>query len=402
MHQKPPQCGFWCLVAVASLPLPAMQSLNSLMYLYLIYAGIYVLLFVLFGYYWRKRVHNASPVTARPKVSILIPVRNEASQLPALFANLERLTYPHLQVLFTNDFSEDNSVELLENAVAKAQARGADWQLLHSREPGKKSAQTTAVLAATGELIVSTDADCSFPPDWIERLTGPFADPKILLVAGPVMTAPMSSPVFSGFQQIEWSSILLVTQLAFGMGHPFMCSGANMAYRRATFLELKGYDGNNHLLSGDDEFLMKKILRKYGATATCYLPQAEVLVTTAAQNSWQELFTQRARWASKWTAHKTIGHVVTALVPFLMQLLFIVSPLLLWFGSMGLVVFLLFWSAKIFIENQVVGSLLVGFGIRLPFWAFVSTSILHPWYALITALRMLQADWEWKGRRQSS
>lgn len=379
-----------------------MQSLNSLMYLYLLYAGSYVVLFLLFGYYWRKQLRLLQPVLPHPKVSILIPVRNESERLPALFTCLEALTYPNLEVLFTNDFSEDNSVELLENAVATARARGADWRLLHSRTAGKKSAQTTAVLAATGELVVSTDADCTFNPDWIERLTAPFADPLILLVAGPVMTAPIPKPVFSAFQQVEWSSILLVTQLAFGLQKPLMCSGANMAYRRSTFLELKGYDGNSHLLSGDDEFLMKKILRKYGAKATTYLPQSEVLVTTAAQQSWAELFTQRARWASKWTAHKSVGHVVTALVPFLMQLLLIASPLLLWEGKLGILFFFLFWTVKIAIERLVVGQLLEGFGIRLPFWAFVSSSLIHPWYALITTFRMLQADWEWKGRKQVS
>jgi len=371
-----------------------------LLFVYLIYAVAYVLVFVVFRHYWKKAI-PANPIDSfKPTVSILIPVRNEEEQLPALFESLKKIQYPQLQIIFTNDFSEDGSVALLELAVAEAAKHGADWQLLHSTQTGKKAAQTTAILAATGEIIVSTDADCQYHTDWISQLVAPFANPEILLVAGPVMTLPMKSPLFSGFQQIEWSSILLVTQLAFGMGGPFMCSGANMAYRRATFLDLKGYDGNSHLLSGDDEFLLKKILRRYGPTATRYLNQAEVLVKTAPQANWEELFTQRARWASKWTAHKGVGHYIIALVPFGMQLLFLLSPLLLLNGLSGLAVFIVLWASKICIEQWVVGNLLGRYGLQLPFWTFVTTSVIHPVYALITAIRVVTSDWEWKGRKQ--
>ncbi len=371
-----------------------------LLYLYLIYVVCYILIFVLFNFYWRK-VRPAEAVTDfTPSVSLLIPVRNEEEQLPALIASLEQLRYPRLQIIFTNDFSEDASVKLLEVAIVAAHARGADWQLLHSTKAGKKAAQTTALLAATGEIIVSTDADCRYHPEWIRQLVAPFIDPKILLVAGPVMTLPVKSPMFSGFQQIEWSSILLVTQLAFGLGHPLMCSGANMAYRRATFFELKGYDGNSHLLSGDDEFLLKKILRAYGPAATTYVNHPEVLVQTAGQTSWRALFSQRARWASKWTAHKNIGHTVSALIPFCMQLLFLLSPILLLFGPLACLVFLMLWSSKIAIEKWVVGNLLHRFGIHLSFSIFVFSSIIHPIYILITGLGAVVLDWEWKGRKQ--
>lgn len=371
-----------------------------LFYLYLVYAGCYVLIFILFDFYWKKARSLKVLADNKSSVSLLIPVRNEEKQLPELIASLEKLKYPHLQIIFTNDFSEDKSVALLEAASASARARGLDWQLLHSAKPGKKAAQTTALLAATGEIIVSTDADCSYHPDWINQLVAPFSDPKILLVAGPVMTLPVKSPFFSGFQQIEWSSILLVTQLAFGMGNPIMCSGANMAYRRKTFFELKGYDGNSHLLSGDDEFLLKKILRTYGPAATTYVNQQEVLVKTAAQSSWADLFSQRARWASKWTAHKSIGHIVAALVPFVMQLLFLLSPILLFDGLMGIVVFFVLWSCKIGIEKWVVGNLLSRYSIPTPFLIFAVSSIIHPIYILITGLGVVTLDWEWKGRKQ--
>jgi hypothetical protein len=47
------------------------------------------------------------------------------------------------------------------------------------------------------------------------------------------------------------------------IGKPNMCNGANIAYPKAVFEEVNGFDGNEHIASGDDEFLMHKIAEKY-------------------------------------------------------------------------------------------------------------------------------------------
>ena len=42
-----------------------------------------------------------------------------------------------------------------------------------------------------------------------------------------------------------------------------MCNGANIAYTKKIFEEVNGFKGNEHIASGDDEFLMHKIFEKY-------------------------------------------------------------------------------------------------------------------------------------------
>lgn len=359
----------------------------------------YVALFLAFAYFWFGKKEAVGPLKSLPKVSLIIAIRNEQAHLAALFAHLRQLNYPALEVLLVDDESEDESLALMQQMAEEAQAVGSHWRVVQSVGSGKKAAISTALSIAKGELIVTTDADCGFTPDWIGQLVAPFSDQKIQLVAGPVMTTAHPNYFFSAFQQVEWASILLVTRLSFSTGIPFMCSAANMAYRKSAFEQVNGYAGNHEFLSGDDEFLLKKILRTFGKSAAKYLHQPQLLVTTQPQSSWSSFLAQRARWASKWRKHD-LGHLVIAALPALLLLLFLVSPFLLLFGKPGIQAFLGLWAIKIGIEYLVVANVLKRFNIPLSLLAMVATSCTHPFYALATALTMRSKSWKWKGRRQ--
>jgi len=361
----------------------------------------YLLLFAAFAYFWFGTKEKIGVPKVLPGVSLVIAIRNEQANLAALFAQLNQLNYPQLEVLLVDDQSEDGSVALLQQAAEQAQAAGRHWQVLQSTGSGKKAAISTALAVARGELIVTTDADCGFSPDWISGLIAPFYDQNIQLVAGPVMTTPHPHYYFSAFQQVEWSSILLVTHMSFRTGVPFMCSAANMAYRKAAFEAVNGYTGNGQYLSGDDEFLLKKITKKYGKTAFRYLNSQKLLVRTMPQPHWKAYLTQRARWASKWRLHN-LGHILLALVPFALQLSFLASPFLLWLGTAGALTFVLLWACKWVAEYLVVRPILRSFGYGLTLSGSLFTCVIHPIYAMATAIWTLSGRWEWKGRKQTT
>jgi hypothetical protein len=115
---------------------------------------------------------------------------------------------------------------------------------------------------------------------------------EVHLVAGPVISSGQSG-FFDRFQQIEWASILLVTQAGFSLGNPIMCSAANMAFRKSSFLQVNGFEGNDHIPTGDDEFLLKKTVRHFGAVSARYMNDRNVLVKTRPHAKWSELFSQR-------------------------------------------------------------------------------------------------------------
>ncbi|GAA0880538.1 glycosyltransferase [Algoriphagus jejuensis] len=324
---------------------------------------------------------------------MLIPLRNEAENIEALFIEIRKLDYPALDILLIDDQSEDRTFGLLEEK-ARLDSR---MKVLKSLGSGKKTALQLGVEQARTELILCSDADCGFSEHWLKKMLAPFADPRVQLVCGPVISAEQST-FFQRFQQIEWASILLMTQYFFAVKKPLMCSGANLAYRKSAFQKVNGYDQNFHYLSGDDEFLLKKILRKFGAESCVYLPFAESLVLTKPQAKVSEMINQRVRWAGKWRVHRDRMHAWSAVLPVLAQVIWGGSVMLMGLGQLGVLMFLAVWLGKISAEGIALGRVLRALGFHRSGFDFVLTSLAHTLYVLTVAVGALRGNFLWKGR----
>src|SRR5690606_27297101 len=250
---------------------------------------------------------------------------------------------------------------------------------------------------ASSTLILCSDADCRFPKDWVRKMTAPFVDPRGQLVCGPVLTVEQHT-FFQRFQQVEWASVLLVTQYFFSKKQPLMCSGANLAYRKSAFVKVKAYDHNRQHLSGDDEFLLKKFIAEFGGEACVYLPFSDNLVLTRPQQDFFHLLNQRVRWAGKWKAHRSRSHALSAVGSFFVQVFWLASGLLLGMGLSGILVFLTVWIGKILTEKSALGRVLNVLGFRVSLVDFIKSALIHPFYVLTVAVGALRGKFAWKGR----
>lgn len=367
--------------------------------IYLLFPILYAGLLKWLKHGWLQSDFKNFELKTDQSVTLLVPFRNESKNLESIFQSVFRLNYRPIQVIFIDDHSTDHGRELLDGLVAKNQNPDMQFMILPSEGQGKKAAIETGVSYATGELILTTDADCLLPEDWVEGYLSAFNSEHIQLVAGPVMS--MENDTFlQQFQQIEWASILSVTQIGFLIKKPIMCSAANMAYRKSAFQSVNGYQDNRHHLSGDDEFLLKKIAQRFREGSCVY--NKENIVLTQAEKSWEELFSQRARWASKWSFHKgDITHLGFSLVPFVVQLLFISSLGLISYGWSGMVLFLYIWAMKIAFEKDTLGTVLKQFEISYSFPVYVCSSLVHPFYVVGVGIKALFGKFEWKGRKSS-
>lgn len=363
---------------------------------YLVWTLIYFLLLSELAKFWPESSSETKPVQTFPKVSILIPCRNEAENIPRLAAALKRIHYPDLELILVDDSSEDDTVELIVVAGISDQR----IVLLRSPGEGKKVALEFAIDQAKSEIILCSDADCLFPRNWVEGMISPFENIETQLVAGPVMVT--GNGKFSGaFQQADWTSILLMTAYFFSKNKPLMCSGANLAYRKSAFLKVRGYEGNRDFSSGDDEFLLKKISKTFGVKSCVYLPFVENLVQTKPELNWRSLINQRVRWAGKWKAHRSFSHAVSAIFSFLVQLVWLGSFGLLGLGSVGILIFGLVWASKVQSEKRSLGKVLRSLGIQYRKTNFLLTSFLHPIYVLAVGLGAIVGNFTWKGRLTS-
>ncbi|MDV3310544.1 MAG: glycosyltransferase [Cyclobacteriaceae bacterium] len=259
-------------------------------------ASLYFLFLLLLRQGWKKalRTHSIPPPACQPSVSVVIAARNEAANLGAVLAALERQTLRGFEVVVVDDHSHDDTA-----AIARAFSGNPTYAInvvRLSARSGKKAAITTGVHRARGSVILTTDADCNVGPRWIESMVASFG-PQVKFVSGGVRIGPAES--FSAqLQAAEFASLVGAGASAIGLGYPVMCNGANMAFTRDTFLEVGGYSGNDHIPSGDDVFLLQKVHAWYpGSTVFC--PHADAVVETAAV-SWRHFVNQRIRWGAKW------------------------------------------------------------------------------------------------------
>jgi len=107
----------------------------------------------------------------RPHVSVVVPVYNEEASLPALFSRLYSTLdglHASYECVFVDDGSRDRSVALLR---AQQQARpGHTRVILFQRNFGQHAAILAGFERATGDIVVTLDADLQNPPEEIPRL----------------------------------------------------------------------------------------------------------------------------------------------------------------------------------------------------------------------------------------
>ncbi|UZD24597.1 glycosyltransferase [Algoriphagus halophytocola] len=362
---------------------------------YLIWSLSYLLLLAWLARFWPAKSQKEGQGQLG-EITLLIPFRNEIRNAGKLAKSLIHLSKSTVQILLVDDHSEDESFIFLSEALKDY----PNIRLVRSPRPGKKAAVEFGVSLARTELIVCSDADCSWSDFWLPSMVLPFQDPGIQFVAGPVLV--QASPAFlSQFQQWDWGSILLLTQAGFAKQNPLMCSGANIAYRKSAFAGVEGYAGNRHFSSGDDEFLLKKMVERYGAASCVYLTHTDSLVFTTPEENWKALLRQRVRWAGKWRAKGSLSNGIAAGLVFVIQMLWIGSFGLLWLGLHGVLVFVFVWGIKFLGEKLALGKVLSSFKVYPGWFSLMKTTFAHPFYALAVGLGAIGGKFTWKGRQNA-
>lgn len=118
---------------------------------------------------WLRDVEPATD-EACPRVSIIVPARNEEREIEAALQSLLALDYPDYEVLVVDDRSTDRTGEILARmrqtfpqlSVATVTELPGGWL-------GKNHAMYFGAQHATGELLLFTDADIHMQPDTLRR-----------------------------------------------------------------------------------------------------------------------------------------------------------------------------------------------------------------------------------------
>ena len=354
---------------------------------------IYALAIIILIYGFTKiKTTEPSSGLAKTSFTIIVPFRNEAHNLPILLDSFAKLEYPaHLfEVLLIDDNSTDGFQ--LSNLPFKATI----LQNYRASNSPKKDAISAAMKRVSTKWVITTDADCTVPTKWLTSLDQYIQNHNLSMIAGAV-TYTVNNSFLHHFQNLDLTSLQGATIGSFGLGKGFMCNGANLAYTKAIFEELNGFEGNNSIASGDDVFLLQKAIARYPEKVH-YLKSSNNIVQTQAVNSWKALFYQRVRWASKTSSYQSSFGKALAAIVFLGNLNWIFVLCLAVFSSFSIVHLLILCAAK-FIVDTVLINQTNSFLTKTKMRYLLASSLLYPFFSTIVALYSMIGKYEWKGRK---
>lgn len=345
---------------------------------------------------WRRAtIHNSEISTDQPFVSVVVPVRNEASTIEYLLHDLAKQTYPHFEIIIVDDSSEDPTLNVILSVREKFPQLKKQLVILNGNlQAGKKAALTLGIQHAKGEVILTTDGDCRVDRNWIQSTVAQFSKTTNMVIGGVRLS---TTTFFTQLQQLEFASLIGSGVATLGWNLPSMANGANLAFRKAAFLKVGGYAGNEQIASGDDEFLLRKIHQAYPATVQ-FNNQQESVVETVPQPTLSDFFQQRLRWAGKWSLHSGLFSKVLAVSVFLFQSCFLLVPWLLLAGNFSFVTGFSLIAIKVVAEFLFFRSVTRYLGITFLWPVFIVLQFIYPLYVVVVALFTNLFGYSWKGR----
>lgn len=260
----------------------------------------------------------------------------------------------------------------------------------------KKAALTAAIAAASGDTIITTDADCKALPSWISTLIFVKQSTNAVLVAGPVRM-PYGSSFLSKFQSLDFSILQGITAASVHEGFHSMGNGANLAYTKNAFNEVKGFSGVDEIASGDDMFLMHKISTKFPGRIA-YAFSQEAIVDTETEPDWQSFFRQRIRWASKARKYQDKRIFPILLLVYAMNLSLLILMGISFMSLTHFSLFILLLLYKTIVEWRFVFQVLKFFKLQKLMPWFPVVQPLHVAYTVISGFFGQAGSYQWKGR----
>jgi biofilm PGA synthesis N-glycosyltransferase PgaC len=309
-------------------------------------------------------------------VSVIVACRNEEKNIAYLLGDVALQTYPEnlFELIIIDDGSADKTVEM-----SSVFSGIANIKILPNAGSGKKMALRTGIMAARGNLIITTDADCRVGINWIRTISAFYELKRPGMIISPVILESFSG-FFRRFQELEFMSLQGITAGSALSGDPVMCNGANLAFNKELYLN---HSKNLHdeLMSGDDIFLMQS-LKTEGKSNILWLESIEAKTTTESSPNLTSFLEQRGRWISKAKAYRDKSTLLLGMVTFAAVCLqisyliaFLVSPALL-------PVFLFIIILKSIPDFLILLNTTGRYGNKKLMWWFLPAQIIYPFYVL--------------------
>ena len=250
-------------------------------------------------------------------VSVIVSCRNEEKNISKIVNCLkfQKFDKSKLELIFVNDHSEDNTLQLLLNEQKKCSYMRV-VNLISAIE-GKKNAIREGILKSTGDIILCTDADCEMSSFWIQTMVNYFNNSNCRFVSAPVVLNKTDS-LFNSYQKLELLSLVITSAAAIGLKTPTLCNGANLAFRRNDYLEINKQEFKKFTT---DDLSLLNYFKKNFFGSIFFVKDSKAIVYTCGQNSLNSYFSQKMRWISSARYFNDLYIILTSLLVYTINLI---------------------------------------------------------------------------------
>ncbi|WP_214020513.1 glycosyltransferase family 2 protein [Methanoculleus sp.] len=181
-------------------------------------------------------------------ISVVVPTYNEEQNIERCLRSLADQTVPRetYEIIVVDGNSKDRTRELAEPL--------ADQVFIQtSKRVG--GARNDGAMAASGEIVATTDADCLLPRDWVERIGRNFAEREIVQLYGTVY------PIEGGFRnRLSLLGANIFSRLGYHTRTIYFTLGCNTAFDREAFVRAGMY----RCIDAGDDLEIAQRMRKIG------------------------------------------------------------------------------------------------------------------------------------------
>lgn len=335
-----------------------------------------------------------------PGVSVVIPARNEEKLLPRLLSSLEQQDYDGFEVVLVDDRSTDSTHLIMERFRDRHPDRVRVVTVPPTPEPlsnPKQRALLHGTLAASGDVILFTDADCEAPESWVRHLSACFRDPKMGVVFGPVMPADRG-PFAARYQSFDHIFRFYYTAGSAGLGNPTGGFGNNLGVRKAALAAVGGFGALRYSVTEDAELIAE--VRDLGCWKIMALIHGLETIHPEPQLRWRDMVSQSVRWntGGLFAPDRATRYSYRTVMLFLF-----VSVILLPFGC--ILPGLMFTTAGSFLSMVLLAVMAGAFSGRpLRYWAMLLPNVIVSmfYYTYVTFITLFGTGVVWKDSKLGS
>lgn len=262
--------------------------MNILLACYFFFALVRMLYQIATGFLYVAPVKKRFRRGYHPLVSVIIPAWNEEAGIIKTIRSVMINGYSNVEIIVIDDGSTDSTCRRVLRYQRRYDRDGTRIRFITQDRGGKSTALNTGIAAATGELIITLDADSYLVKNSIQELVNTMADSNYAVAIGEIMVGNTKT-LIGRMQHYEYLVGFHIKRAQHIFNSAYIFPGALTAFRASVLKDIGDFQSYSSTEDLDISMRIKASGRQvaYVDTAICI---------TEGATSLSSLLNQRIRW----------------------------------------------------------------------------------------------------------